>query len=310
MMHINIPYNQITINLRALAPAKLPPFLGSTLRGSLGMALKKLLCQKDILDDCQICNDFETCKYTYLFTNKVKSQGIDGHECISNLPNPFVLRTPLNGKKEYFENDLLSFDMVIIGDAKKYVQLLFQAFRFMGENGLGAYRAPFVFESAYDTLSGRTIYTNGKLNIECLTNTEWSSIKGDACNELKIGLDTPLRLKSEGQIVKGISFELFISSITRRLESLYRLYCDRDYISDMKIMSKGILVKKADLRLFHINRYSNREYQKQQLSGIMGSISFCGDLTEYLPYLKGGEIFHVGKFVTMGLGRFHIRKIG
>ncbi len=43
-----------------------------------------------------------------------------------------------------------------------------------------------------------------------------------------------------------------------------------------------------------------------KLGGFVGRITFEGDLTPFLPYIRIGEAVHVGKATSFGLGRYRI----
>ena len=45
------------------------------------------------------------------------------------------------------------------------------------------------------------------------------------------------------------------------------------------------------------------------LGGVTGTVSYEGDLTEFMPFLKLGEYVHVGKGTSFGLGKYEILEI-
>jgi hypothetical protein len=51
-------------------------------------------------------------------------------------------------------------------------------------------------------------------------------------------------------------------------------------------------------------RYSSRQDTKMKLGGFMGRLKFEGELSEFIPYIKAGEILHVGKGTSFGLGKY------
>ena len=66
-----------------------------------------------------------------------------------------------------------------------------------------------------------------------------------------------------------------------------------------------VRIKDSRLRWYDWERYSSRK-GRMKLGGLMGSISYEGNLDKFLPLLKIGEYIHVGKAVTFGLGRYRV----
>ena len=80
------------LRLAARQSAVLPAFLGSTLRGAFGHALKQAVCVMEHRD-CDRCLVADRCPYPYLFETPVPSNvpQLTGH---SHAPHPFILLPP------------------------------------------------------------------------------------------------------------------------------------------------------------------------------------------------------------------------
>ncbi|RLB08587.1 MAG: CRISPR-associated protein Cas6, partial [Deltaproteobacteria bacterium] len=50
-------------------------------------------------------------------------------------------------------------------------------------------------------------------------------------------------------------------------------------------------------------RYSNRQESKMFMGGIIGSITYEGELDEFYPLLKFCQEVHIGKATSFGLGK-------
>ena len=53
-------------------------------------------------------------------------------------------------------------------------------------------------------------------------------------------------------------------------------------------------------------RYSSRQHRKMQLGGLVGSVTYAGDLAAFLPFVALGQLLHVGKNATFGLGKYRV----
>jgi CRISPR/Cas system endoribonuclease Cas6 (RAMP superfamily) len=62
-------------------------------------------------------------------------------------------------------------------------------------------------------------------------------------------------------------------------------------------------VKDAALRWFDWERYSNRQNTRMFMGGMIGSITYEGDLGKYLPLLDFASKVHIGKQTTFGMGK-------
>jgi CRISPR-associated endoribonuclease Cas6 len=80
------------LRLRACQAISLPPFLGSTLRGAFGHALKEAVCVMSHRD-CERCLLADRCVYPYLFETPAPS---DVHQLRGQkqAPHPFILAPP------------------------------------------------------------------------------------------------------------------------------------------------------------------------------------------------------------------------
>lgn len=81
------------VTLRALERATLPSYLGSSLRGALGYALKDAACVVEHRD-CRRCPLVKSCAYPYLFETAVPSE-IKELRGQTRAPLPFLIEPPL-----------------------------------------------------------------------------------------------------------------------------------------------------------------------------------------------------------------------
>ena len=169
------------LRLRACQSVVLPQFLGSTLRGALGHALKEAVCVMNHRD-CGRCMLAERCIYPYIF--ETPAPPIELLRGQKGAPHPFILMPPLpepddgpilrpdppprQFKRSEFvysgktlrlvkptpitcsdkgwnlsPGDELVFDLLLVGRAIEYMPYVVYAVREMAKRGLGANRVPF-----------------------------------------------------------------------------------------------------------------------------------------------------------------------
>lgn len=76
-----IPYLRLRATFRAAAPARLPPFQGSTLRGAFGHALRKAVCAMGPDQACETCTLYErAAELTLEAADTLRTPLLDGLE--------------------------------------------------------------------------------------------------------------------------------------------------------------------------------------------------------------------------------------
>jgi hypothetical protein len=53
-------------------------------------------------------------------------------------------------------------------------------------------------------------------------------------------------------------------------------------------------------------QFSNKINEKMDFSGIMGVLTFEGELTPYTPWLNAAQLLHIGRNTTFGCGKIEI----
>jgi hypothetical protein len=68
-------------------------------------------------------------------------------------------------------------------------------------------------------------------------------------------------------------------------------------------LAANVNVQAQHLRWHDWERYSNRQQTRMTLGGVLGRVRYVGELGPFLPYLRLGELIHVGKNSAFGLGQ-------
>lgn len=298
----------------------LPPYKGSTLRGGFGHALNRVACIRrgETCTSCILCN---TCVYSYIFEtalfNRLHDKTVD-----LKLPHPFIIEPPLDERQIYKTGDKLGFDLILVGKAIDYIPHVILAFEELGKNGIGKnkeknrsdgkYKLDEVINTCcvndsiiYDGKS-HIINDSGVIDSADFFNTSYES----GCSKITLRFLTPTRIKYNGNFIDDLNFEILMRNLLRRLSWLAEIHSDEKWDMDWKgIISRakeGVRTVHSDLCWHDWERYSNRQKKKLKMGGFMGSITFEGDLDEFLPFLRLGEYLHVGKGTVYGLGKYEI----
>jgi hypothetical protein len=134
----------------------------------------------------------------------------------------------------------------------------------------------------------------------------------DRIQQVCLQLLTPWRVKKYGGYQDSgerITFATLLDFLLGRLEALSLFHCGGGWAPDtgLRELAGRIEVMAKDLRLQRLERHSNRHRQKLPLHGIVGKITFAGDLAPFPPLLRLGEFLHIGAGTAFGLGRYELQ---
>jgi hypothetical protein len=258
-----------SFTLRARHDAILPPFLGSTLRGAFGHALKEVACSVPH-GDCRKCLLVDRCAYPRLFeTAQSNSQGLlkNGQQA----PRPFIFVPPPPGPPQGVRarDDLLTwrmgvgagqslaFGLTLIGEGIHDLPYVIYAVGLMAHKGLGVDRVPFEMEHVEVLdLEGelKRVYAPGMsrvrdhadchVTLRTLTETRLAELEQSQVGRAVAGggnsvrrQDTavslrflsPTRLRLKGEVIESPSFSQLITSLSLRLSMVAESICPLDY---------------------------------------------------------------------------------
>lgn len=281
----SINYLPLLIRLECCETASMPSFLGSTLHGVLGWVLSS-----------------NASAYSYIFENR-KFGGAK-----QDIVNPYIIEPP-RPCSVYRQGDQLCFKFILIGQAIRYAQEVVESIISTEYFGLGVARNKF---RLVDILQGERylpIWRAGELDmggaqLEILTNgtpeqRQWCSVH----------LLTPLRIRRGGELLKEIDFATIIRSITSRIAALterYGGYVNIDAAAQACEYAKSVVKNSSGLYLSEMTRYSSRRDEKMDMSGLLGAMTFEGDLSVFTPWLNAARILHIGRNTTFGYGQVDV----
>ncbi len=121
---------------------------------------------------------------------------------------------------------------------------------------------------------------------------------------------TPLRVKAQERLATALEFHVLMRALLRRLAHLSYFHCGGDSsrvaFRDWIALAETVRTVASALTWREWTRYSSRQGTTMQLGGLLGRVSFEGHLAPFRPFLRAGEVTHVGKATSFGLGRFRL----
>lgn len=138
-----------------------------------------------------------------------------------------------------------------------------------------------------------------------------SSIKlRDGHSSLKLRFLTPARIRVKDDLQTGLSFQLLVRSLLRRVSMLAAVHGS----GRMQLDYRGLIeragsarVVRSTLRWWDLERYTDRQETKLRVGGLIGEVEYEGPvIAEFMPLILAGELLGVGTGTSLGLGRFQI----
>ena len=283
----NFPVLSLLLEVEMLDSYRLPPFAGSLFRGCLGWALQDVCSSTD---------------YRFLFETR---------EGESEVPRPFVLLPPLNAR-DLRPGDRLRLALRLFGQGCQFADSFLQAIARIGDVGLGQSRARFHISRVVADEGRRhwVCYDKGLkdgnyIPLPCgLGNFAWSN--WDECQALEVDFVTPTRIVHKGNPARQPDFHVIVRALLRRIETLLQQHGGQgtglDYRAEV-VRSEGIQMTPLGLRWEDWERKSNRQGRNITMGGLVGKARYEGDFNpEVLRLLQAGEVLHLGKSTTFGMG--------
>lgn len=305
-------YGKYKFQLLLESEALLPPFKGSTFRGVFGVALKKVVCALK-RQECESCLLRERCIYTTVFDipSGENSKGTP------SPPHPFIIEPALDLQTRFSAGDDFDFSLILLGRANDYLPYFVYAIEQMGRIGLGrrinGTRSRFQLQRI--SVGDRVVYDSASKKLanvppKDLSTEDLMVKKTDKdIKEITLDLLTPLRLKFDNRLQADLPFHLLVRACLRRIATLNNQFGDGEPDLDYKGLvarAEKVEVGNSTLRWFDWKRYSNRQEQSMLMGGMIGEITYRGDLGEFVPLIRYGEKVHLGKATTFGLGQIRV----
>lgn len=316
---------RLEFSLRAEEAVELPSFLGSTLRGAFGHALKLSACQSSGTP-CESCRIPQSCWYGWLFET-VSPEGGSVLAASQDAPRPFILTPPIEGQvgagRRLRRGEVITFSMSLLGSGINGLPYAVYSIEEMARGGLGVRRGLFSLQEVfcvdgggrrvslgYEAQSRRIDLMRSEVaTLEDLVAARRAELP-EQIERLKVSFLTRARLRVGGSPRESIDFAEFVKFLWRRVSMLLEVHGSGHPPLDRNGMMKDAdsIQSLAAATIRHeVWRSSNRQRRRLHHDGLLGEIVFEGRLlNQFLPLLLAGEVLHVGSGATFGLGKYQV----
>jgi hypothetical protein len=218
----------------------------------------------------------------------------------------------------FYAGERLRLHVVLFGHGIAYVPYFVLAFQQLGGAGLGPRRGRFRLEevtalglngeaAVFDQVDGAIHETDLSITAEELA-AKAAELPQD---KLSVSFLTPTRLKHERHYVRqGPPFHVLVRRLIDRVSSLSYFHCGERWDTDFKgwiERAKEVQIADAATRWADWERYSGRQDQRIKMGGLVGPVTYAGDVAPFRALLALGTLVHVGKGTVMGNGRFAVK---
>jgi hypothetical protein len=295
---------------------------GSAIRGALFHALRRQFCYNREAKDCGDCAVWATCPICFLVStrNPQSKRGIE-------VPRPYIIEPPLNGKTHYESGEILKFGLTMFARALDFFPYLVLGSQALEQGGLGKKlrredgrwrRGTFAIREigALNRLSGerQPVLHQGDTMVEVpnlpVTNEQVLALAAQLPRDrITLMFKTPTRIIEAGKLLPRPAFRPLIQRLHRRLRDLTREFTDAPWDFDFRqVMAQAEAVRVVEdrTRWVELDSFSTRRRTSTPMGGFVGQMTFEGDLEPFLPWLVWGEIVHVGKDAVKGNGWMRI----
>lgn len=289
---------QLRVILKSEDNGTLPAYLGSTIRGVLGHAMRRQVCIAPKLR-CHLCNVAENCDYAKHFNSPGN---------IAGSVNPFVIHVPIKNKRNWQRNDLLIFDITIFGSSTLAASYYISSILSMGEYGLGVNRLLFSPVQIINLYDNTLVWSNGRTWEDHLYPYLLRG-KERTANSVTLRFDSPTRILVKRKLQKRLTFMTVIQSLFTRIQLLFHAYEGiKLNIDEEKWLEKAVEIRtvEEDWQFVDFERYSYTYNRKLQLPAIEGYVRYEGNLTPFTPILEMGKVIQIGKNTTHGFGHYEL----
>jgi hypothetical protein len=275
-------------------------YLGPTLRGAFGRALKSAVCQVRH-GECGRCLLLEACPYPAIFDGRPPA-GQAAAWGSPALPQPFVLSVAEPDTWDGGPTDL-RWSLRLFGPAASWSPYVVEAFLRIGRRGVGRRRVGFDLLAVRDNSSGIVAWERGRETMRPPQPVELGGGRLPGAGAVRWRFVTPVHIRHDAEEVRAPGGVDMVVAGRRRWALLRRFYGTPALRTDERLADTEFRVVESRLRPWGITRYSPRQDRRVQLSGTLGDIVIEGPWDRAGDWMGVVDTIHLGKYASFGFGR-------
>ncbi|MCG8352764.1 MAG: CRISPR system precrRNA processing endoribonuclease RAMP protein Cas6 [Chloroflexales bacterium] len=247
----------------------------------------------------------------------------DGEPGSDQRPRPYVTRPPAGGC--YADGAALSFGLALFGVTAPLFPYVVLATQELEHSGIGRPlatnsgrrgRLQVTTITSVHPLTGarQPLYARGTAQVQA---PELAVTAADVAifaarlpaDALTLQLHTPMRLIDGDRLVKQLTLRPLVQRLMRRLDDLAIAYGAGPLAIDFRALldvAERVTVVEDRTRWVDVVSYSARQRSRTPIGGLVGAITFAGDLAPLRELLVWGSLIHVGKNAVKGDGCYTI----
>lgn len=310
-------------SLQLLQDAWLSEYKGAMLRSAIGNLFKKICCAKKLDAKCTDCQYRASCAYGYIYHTQLPKDS-QYLKSIRNIPRPYIIEPPLDFRRKMPAGEKFEFNLILIGKAIEFFPYFFTLFKWLGDPkeksvGLGSRRSKFritrVTSIDVHNKDWNTLYTPGEEPQLEFVETDQISLadilqansENPISQKVHLELLTPMDIRTRHKLVKPLEPRYLIRSLLYFSSALSYFHCQSEPLIEDQEAKKLVQDSADQVRISRDNTHVRTFYRKRQkIIGLMGDITYEGNLDPFSPFLYLGEWIHTGKGRVMGLGQYKL----
>lgn len=250
---------------------QLPRFGSPAIRGIFGYALKQ--ANKEAFDE--------------LFAKSENGAG----------QKPYVINFLEKEQLIYLPGDEFTFEITFFGNIINKISL--QTFINFENYEVGQHKGKLKFKEAFSI--------NSDTNKQIFSTEQAESYRFnnqlEASNNVQLYFKNPLCIKKVNK-ASDITFENIIKRIYERLLSL-ELLTQEDFKELDLEKAKDVIKRQSDFVTYNVKHFSKeRKGYIHYEPAFIGSVEFYGNLKPFIKLLQIGELIHIGRGTSSGLGKY------